>query len=205
MDRWKSRGGKSQKRERKKKEDQRRERVRRKKMQAREKLEKSRVTVFFECFVALEGRKVGSLKRRVRSHLGRWEMKNCMPLWPEAHFEVKMYKTYQVRTTFGSWDDEKVDTVVARSAFPSQKVQSTPGSDMFGPLLEVVPYCGAKHVWKKYIQNITKHFSVGALLEVEMFKECTFGSQNVKKNTILGALLAVEMFKKCTFGSQHVN
>ena len=31
----------------------------------------SRETVFFRCFVAPEGRKVGSLKRRVRRHLGR--------------------------------------------------------------------------------------------------------------------------------------
>ena len=67
----KSRGGKSQRRERQKKVDQRRESVRRKKMQAHEKVEKSRNTVFFQCFVAPEGRKVGSLKRRVRSHLGR--------------------------------------------------------------------------------------------------------------------------------------
>ena len=28
--------------------------------------------------------------------------KKCTPLWREAHFEVKMYKTLQVRTTFGS-------------------------------------------------------------------------------------------------------
>ena len=62
MDKWESRGGKSQKRERKKKEDQRRERIRRKKMQVREKV-KSRNTVFFQCFVAPEGRKIGSLKR----------------------------------------------------------------------------------------------------------------------------------------------
>ena len=47
--------------------------------------------------------------------------KKCTPLWREAHFEVKMYKTHQVRTTFGSWDVEKVHAVVARSTFPSQK------------------------------------------------------------------------------------
>ena len=52
----------------KEKEDQRRERVRRHKMQAREKVAKSQNTVFFQWFV--EGRKVGSLKRRVRSRLG---------------------------------------------------------------------------------------------------------------------------------------
>ena len=28
--------------------------------------------------------------------------KKCAPLWREAHFEVKMYKADQVRTTFGS-------------------------------------------------------------------------------------------------------
>ena len=38
-------------------------------------------------------RKVGSLKRRVRSHVVRGEIKNCTPLWREAHFEVKMLKT----------------------------------------------------------------------------------------------------------------
>ena len=77
------------------------ERVRRKKMQVREKAEKSRITVFFQWFVVPEGRKVGSLKRRVRSHLARWEMKKCTPLWREARFEVKMYKAPHVRTTFG--------------------------------------------------------------------------------------------------------
>ena len=47
MDRWKSRGGKSQRREEKKREDQRRERVRRQKMQVDEKVAKSRFSVFF--------------------------------------------------------------------------------------------------------------------------------------------------------------
>ena len=48
--------------------------------------------------------------------------KKCTPLWREAHFQVKMYKTPQVRTTFGSCDVEKVHAVVARSTFPSQNV-----------------------------------------------------------------------------------
>ena len=34
--------------------------------------------------------------------------KKCRPLWREAHFEVKMYKAHQVRSTFGSCDVEKV-------------------------------------------------------------------------------------------------
>ena len=55
----------------------------------------------------------------------------CTPLWREAHFEVKMHKTHQVRITFGSCDVEKVHAVVARSTFRSQHVKSTRHSDHF--------------------------------------------------------------------------
>ena len=47
------------------------EKVRREKMHVHEKVGKSRNTMFFQCFVAPEGRKVASLKRRVRSQLAR--------------------------------------------------------------------------------------------------------------------------------------
>ena len=126
----KSGGGKSQRRE-EKKEDQRRERVRRKKMQARKKVEKWRITVLFRWFVASEGRKVGSLRRRVRSHLARWGMNNFTPLWREAHVEVKMYKARQLRSTSRNWDVEKVHAIAARSTFGTQSahhVRSTFGS-----------------------------------------------------------------------------
>ena len=120
-------------------------------MQVREKVGKS------------QGRKVGSLKRRVRSHLARWEMKNCTPLWREAHFQVKMYKAPHSRTTFGcrksarrcgakrfcKWKSKrhltfgpllevamskKVHAVVAWSAFASEKVKDTARSDHFWKL-----------------------------------------------------------------------
>ena len=48
-------------------------------------------------------------------------MKSCTPLWREADFEVKRYKTPQVRSTFGSCDVEKVHGAVARSTFGSKK------------------------------------------------------------------------------------
>ena len=51
--------------------------------------------------------------------------KKWTPLWHETHFEVKMYKTNQGRTTVGSWDVEKVRAVVARNAFRSQTVNTT--------------------------------------------------------------------------------
>ena len=138
----------------------------------REKVGKSRNTLFFQWFVAPEGRKVGLLKRRVRSQLARREMKNCTPLWREAHFQVKMYKTHHGRSTFGSWDVKKVHAVVARSAFPSQNVQNTPGPDHFWKLRcrKSARRCGAKHISKS---KCTKHTRSGPLLEVEMSKKCT--------------------------------
>ena len=141
-------------------------------MQMREKVGKSRNTVVFQWFVAPEGRKVGSLKRRVRSQLARWEMKNCTPLWREAHFQVKMYKTHQRRTTFGSWDVENVQSVVARCTFPSQNVQSTRVPDHFWKLRcrKNARRCGAKHISKS---KCTKHTSAGPFLEVQMSKKCT--------------------------------
>ena len=138
----------------------------------REKVGKSRNTVFFQWFVAPEGRKVGSLKRRLRSQLARGEMKNCTPLWREAHFQVKMYKTHHSRTTFGSWDVKKVHAVVARSTFPSQNVQNTSAPDHFWKLRcrKSARRCGAKHISKS---KCTKHTILGPLLEVEMSKKCT--------------------------------
>ena len=76
--------------------------------------------------------------------------KKCTPLWREARVEVKMLKTPQRRTTFGSWDVEKVHAVVARSTFRSQNVQNTPCSDHFWKLRcrKSARRCGAKHISK---------------------------------------------------------
>ena len=60
--------------------------------------------------------------------------KKCTLLWREAYFEVKMYKTPQCRTAFGSCDVEKVHAVVARSTFRSPNVQNTSVSDHYWKL-----------------------------------------------------------------------
>ena len=216
MDRWKAEQGRGREKRKIRREKIRRERVRRKKMQMREKVGKSRNTLFFQWFEAPEGRKVGSLKRRVRSQLARWEMKSCTPLWREADFQVKMYKTHQLRTTFGSWDVKKVKAVVARSTFWSQNVQSTPASDHFWKLRcrKSARRCRAKHISKS---KCSKHTSFGPLLEVAMSKKCTplwreahfqvkmhkthqlrttFGSCDVEK---VHAVVA-----RSTFGTQNV-
>ena len=142
----------------------------------REKIGKSRFTVFFQWFVAPEGRKVGSLKRRVRSQLARWDMEKCTPLWREAHFQVKMDKTLEERTAFGSWDVEKVHAVVARSTFWSQNVQNTPMSDHFWKFRcrKSARRCGAKHISKS---KVLKTDGLGPLFggsDVEkVSKKCT--------------------------------
>ena len=169
----------------------------------REKVGKSRNTVFFQWFGAPEGRKVGSLKRRVRSQLARWEMNNCTPLWREAHFQVKMYKTHHVRTTFGSWDVEKCTplwreahfqvkmykTHHCRTTFGScdvEKVHAVVARSTFrGQNVQNTPW--SDHSWRfrcrkcahccgaKHISKskCTKHTTFEPLLEVEMLKKCT--------------------------------
>ena len=71
-----------------------------------------------------------------------------MPVWREAHFQVKMYKHHMLgplleiemsKKCTPLWRKahlqvEKVHAVVARSTFRSQHVQNTP---LLGPLLEV--------------------------------------------------------------------
>ena len=165
MERWKAEQGRGTEKRKIRREKIRRERVRGQTLQMREKVGKSRNTVFFQWFVAPEGRKVGSLKRRVRSQLATGAMQNCTPLWREAHFQVKMYKTPGARTTFGSWDVEKAHAVVARSTCPSQNVQNTSAPDHFWKLRcrKSARRCGAKHISKS---KCTKHTILGPLLEV---------------------------------------
>ena len=194
MGRWKAEQGRGREKRKIRREKSRRERVRRKKMEMREKLGKSRNTVFFQWIVAPEGRKVGSLKRRVRSQLARWKMKNCTPVWREAHFQVKMYKTPQLRTTFGSWDVEKVHAVAARSTFPSQNVQNTRGADHFWhlrcwksarrcgrstfPSQNVKNTRGSDHFWRfRCRKSVEKVHAVVA--------RSTFRSQKCKKLRVL--------------------
>jgi len=71
----------------------------------------------------------------------------------------------------GQMRDEKLHAVVARSTFPNEKVQSTPGADHFWQLRcrKSERRCGAKHISKS---KCTKHTIVGPLLEVEMSKKC---------------------------------
>ena len=86
--------------------------------------------------------------------------KNGTPVWREAHFQLKMYKTHHVRTSFGSSDVEKC-------TFPTQNVQNTPCSE---DVKKMVRGCGAKHMSNS---KCTKHTMFGPVLEVRMSKNGT--------------------------------
>ena len=180
-------------------------------MQMRETIGKSRNTMFFQWFVAQDGRKVGSPKRRVRSQLARWEMKKCTPLWCEAHFEVK---THHGRTTFGSWDVEKVHAVVARSTFRSQNVQNTPWSDHFWKLRcrKSACRCGAKHISNFEVKMHETHHC-RTKLEVEICWDVekvhavvvrsTFRSQNTPWSDHFWKLRCRKSARRC--GAKHIS
>ena len=68
--------------------------------------------------------------------------------------------------------DERLHAVLARSTFPSQSAQNTPGSDHFWKLScrKSARRCGEKHISKS---KCAKHTRFGPLLEVELSKKCT--------------------------------
>ena len=184
----------------------RREKIRRKKMQVREKVGTSRFTVFFLWFVAPEGRKVGSLKRRVRSQLARWAEK--------LHAVV-------ARSTFASQNGQNTPWSDHFLKFRCRKSARR---------------CGAKHIckskWTKHtmVGNGRTTFWSSDVEKVHaVVARSTFPSQNVQntpmsdhfwkfrcrksarrcgakhvskskvlKTDSLGPLLEVQMSKKCT-------
>ena len=170
MDRWKSRGGKSDRGETKKWEDQRREKM-------------IRMACDFSSLIWPDGSAPAALARLLGWPSGatnHWENKvnrdfptssrTCIFLWRETHFQVKNKKTPQLRSTF--CDVEKVHAVGARSTIQSQNVQSTSASEHVWKFRcqKSAGRCGAKHISKS---KCTKHTNVGPLLEVQMSKKCT--------------------------------
>ena len=226
MDRWKAEQGRGREKRKIRREKIRRDRVRRQKIQLREKVGKSRNTVFFQSRLAKAAgaepagqrsdEKLHAVVARstfrsqnvqnTRSSDHFWKLrcrksarrcgakriskskvlktgglgprlevamsKKCTPLWREARFEVKSVKNWRSRTTFGSCDVEKVHAIVARSTFRSQNVQNTPCPDHFWRFRcrKSARRCGAKHISKS---KCTKHHMFASLLEVRMSKKCT--------------------------------
>ena len=151
-------------------------------------LEKSRSALFFQWFVVPDVRKVGSLKRRVRSHVVRGEIKNCTLLWRKAHFQVKMYKTRQL--PFLAVLMSKNCTHISKSK-PTKHL-------MLGPLYEVPMSKNCTPLWRE------AHFQVKIYKaphgrttlwssDVEKLHAAVawsiFVSQNVQNNCVLAHFL----------------
>ena len=122
--------------------------------------------VFFQWFVAPEGRKVGLLKWQVRSHLARCKMKNGTPLLREALFAVKSVKKSRSRSPVGSCDVEKVH----EAHFEVKSVKNW-RVWIFGAFLEVEMLKKRTPLWRE------------ARLEVKTYKtphvRATFGRWSV--------------------------
>ena len=180
----------------------RRDKIRRKKMQTREKIGKSRFTVFFQWFVAPEGRKVGSLKRRVRSQLARWDMKKCTPLWREAHFQVKMDKTLEERTTFGVEMSKKCTLLWREAHFEVKMYKTHQCRTTFGSCdVEKVHAVVARSTfWSQNVQNTPWSDHFWKFRCRKSARRC--GAKHISKSKVLktdglGPLLEVQMSKKC--------
>ena len=68
--------------------------------------------------------------------------------------------------------NEKWHAAVARSTFSSQNAKKLRGSEPFCKCRygKMARRCGAKHIFKS---KCTKHLSFGAILQVQIWKNCT--------------------------------
>ena len=73
--------------------------------------------------------------------------KKCTPLWREAHFQVKMYKTPQCRTTFGSCDVEKCTPLWREAHFQIKMCRTPQCRTTFGGAMskKCTPLCREAH------------------------------------------------------------
>ena len=121
------------------------------------------------------GREKGKIRRKkskkkedADAWKGRIVAKHCVfpMIWGSGGSSSRLAKAAGAEPA-GQMRDEKVHAVVARSTFPSQNVQNTPGSDHFWKLRcrKSARRCGAKHNGES---KCTKHTRSGPLLEVQM-------------------------------------
>ena len=190
MDRWKSRGGKSQKREEKRREERRSEK---RKCQKKEYAgaRKGR-TVAIHCVFPIICGSRGSKSRLAKAAgaepSGQVRDEKLHAVVARSTFASEKAKSTSRSEHFWklrSWDVEKVRTVVAPSTFRSQNVQSTPRSET---LLEVEMSKKCTLLWRE------AHFGVKSVKNWRV--RSTFGSWHVEN---MHATVA-----RSTFPSQNV-
>ena len=211
MDRWNAEQGRGREKRKIRREKIRRERVRRKKIQMREKVGKSRNTVFFQWFVAPEGRKVGSLKRRVRSQMARWVMKNCTPLWREKHIlKSKRAKHLSSGPLLEVAMSKKCTPLWREAHFEVKMYKHT----ILGPLLEVEMLTKCTPLWREaHFQVKSKTHQVRTIFgswDVEkvhaVVARSTFPSQNVQRTPFSDHFWKLRCRKSARrYGAKHIS
>ena len=124
--------------------------------------------------------------------------KKCTPLWLEAHFQVKMYKTPHARSTFGSWDVEKCTPLWREAHFQVNMYKAHHARSNFGSWdVEKVhavvarSTCPSQHVQRHQLRSTFGSWDVEKVHAV--VARSTFPSQKWKKADGYGALLDVHM------------
>ena len=148
MDRWKAEQGRGREKRKIRREKSRREKVRRKKMEMRETVGKSRFAVFFQWFVAPEGRKVGSLKRRVRSQLAKMRDEKLHAVVARSTFPSQNVKSTRGADHF--WHLRCRKSARRCGAKHSSKWKCTKHTS-FGPLLEVEMSKKCTPLWREVV------------------------------------------------------
>ena len=91
--------------------------------------------------------------------------KNYTPLWRNAHSQVKILKNWRSRTTFWSWDVEKLHAAVAKRTFASENLKKLTVSEHFLKCRcrKIARRCGEKHMCNS---KCTKYLCFSTLCEV---------------------------------------
>ena len=168
MDRWKAEMGRGREKRKIRREKIRRERVRGQKIQMREKVGKSRNTVFFQWFVAPEGRKVGSLKRRCAEPFGQMSDEKVHAVVARSTFRSQNVQSTPFSDHFWKLRCRKSARRCGSKHISKSKCAK---HTILGPLLEV---CDVEKVHAVVARSniskskCTKHTSSGPLLDIQI-------------------------------------
>ena len=169
MDRWKAEQGRGREKRKIRREKSRRERVRRKKMQMREKVGKSRNTVFFQWFGAPKARKVGSAGAEAA---GQMRDEKLHAVVARSTFWSQYVQNTPASDHFWKlkcWKGARC--CGAKHILKSKCTKHT----IVGPPLEVEMSKKCTPLWREahFQVKMCKTLHVRATLEVQMSKKCT--------------------------------
>ena len=201
MDRWKSRGGKSQRREEQKREDQRRERVRRKKMQVREKVGKvAKHYRVFPMICGSGGSKSRLAKAASAEPCGQMRDEKLHAVVGVKHIsESKSTKRTILGLLLEVEMSKKCTPLWRKAHFQVKMYKNTPCWDHFSKLRcwKNAGIVGLKHIFQVETYKTRKARSTFGCWHVEkvhvVVAQSTFPSQNVKTTHLFGPLLDVQM------------